>query len=138
MVKVGTGSADVVSVVGAAVVVAIDSMAIEVVNVSRVTEESVVSADESVAAAEVTEATDVVVAIVVANSIDETWDVSVDTTEVAADVVVKTSNRVNNLLLEWSIQCTVVLTWLAGARSHMFNGQQAKSHTEKTDRTHFA
>lgn len=138
MVKVGMGSADVVWVVGTAVVVATDSMPVEVVNVSRVADESVVSVDESVAAAEVTEATDIVVAIVVADSIDETSDVSVDATEVAADVAVKTSNRVNTLSLEWSCQCTIVLTRLAGARSHMFNGQQAKSHTEKTDRTHYA
>jgi hypothetical protein len=138
MVKVGMGSADVVSVVGAAVVVAIDSMALEVVTVSRVTEESVVSTDESVAGAEVAAVTNVVVAIAVADSIDEASDVSVETTEVAADVAVKTSNSVSNLSLKWSVQYTTVLTWLAGARSHMFNGQQAKSHTEKTDRTHYA
>lgn len=89
MVKVGMGSADVVSVVGAAVVVAIDSMALEVVTVSRVTEESVVSTDESVAGAEVAAVTNVVVAIAVADSIDEASDVSVETTEVAADVAVK-------------------------------------------------
>jgi hypothetical protein len=101
-VKVGMGSADVVSVVGAAVVV-IDSMVTEVVDVSRVIDESVVSTDESAAAVEVTEVSGDVVSIVVTDSIDETDNVSVDTSEVAADVVaVKSSNSVSNVLLKWS------------------------------------
>jgi hypothetical protein len=122
--KVGMGSADVVSVVGASVVVVIDSMVMEVVDVSRVIDESIVSTDESVAAVEVTEVTDVVVSIVIPDSIDETNNVSADTSEVVANVVVvKTSNSVSNLLLKWSIKYSIVLTRLAGARSHRVNGQ---------------
>jgi hypothetical protein len=118
------GSVDVVSVVGAAVVVVIDSMVMEVVDISRVIDESVVSTNDSAAAVEVTEVTDDVVSIAITDSIDETNNVSVDTSEVAADVVaVKTSNSVSNPLSKWSIKCSIVLTRLAGARNHRVNGQ---------------
>lgn len=82
-VKVGMGAADVVSVVGAAVVVMM--IASMVLDVSRTIDDSLVSADESVVAVEVAEATDVAVSMVVADSIDETNDVSVGASGVAVE-----------------------------------------------------
>ena len=103
-VKVGMGSAEVVSVVEATAVVVMSSLVTEVVDVSRAVEESVASTDESAAAVEVTEATDVAVSIDVADSIDDTNDVSVDASEVAV-VTAETKSGVNNLPLKLSIKC---------------------------------